>query len=167
VGEAIMTDEELQAIRARAEAATPGPWTEGAGKVAGGETRELVIGADNRTIIAMAYGGFGHPTPDCTRADRAFIAAARTDVPALLAEVDRLREILTAIIYASDGCVGHKDCNHSIKPWKDARAHLGMLSSTETAGSCRTCGIALPATVSADDPFCSDRCRDRWAATLP
>lgn len=86
-----MTDEELQAIRTRAEAATPGPWTEGAGTVAGGEVRELVIGPDGRTIIAMAYGGFGHPMPDCTREDRAFIAAARTDVPALLAEVERLR----------------------------------------------------------------------------
>lgn len=85
-----MTNEQLAAIRARAEAATPGPWTEGVGKVAGGETRELIIAADGRTIVAMAYGGFGHPTPDCTTEDRRFIVHARTDIPALLAEVERL-----------------------------------------------------------------------------
>jgi predicted trehalose synthase len=36
----------------------------------------------------------------------------------------RAVEIIRDIIYASDGCVGHRDCNHSIKPWKDARAFL-------------------------------------------
>ena len=87
-----MTDEQLQAIKQREQAATKGPWTEGVGKVRNGETRELIIGADGRTIVAMAYGGFGHPTPDCTTEDRRFIAAAREDVPALLAEVERLRK---------------------------------------------------------------------------
>lgn len=43
----------------------------------------------------------------------------------------RAREILTAIIYASDGCVGHKDCNHSVKPWKEAREFLGLLREGE------------------------------------
>jgi hypothetical protein len=221
-----MTDEELQAIRARAEAATPGPWTEGVGKVAGGETRELVIGADGRTIIAMAYGGFGHPTPDCTREDRAFIAAARTDVPALLAEVDRLKaermtereaieDALPAVfrftrrespldlhvVYCVQQLVAevdrlqrHSTClqyvladvnvndvlgtrdaalaggpafEEAVTALLDEQRRYDRTSSAITsAGSCRTCGGPAPQ-ATPDDPFCSDRCRNRWAATIP
>jgi hypothetical protein len=35
-------------------------------------------------------------------------------------------DILEAIIYASDGCVGHRDCNHSMLPWQRARAILSV-----------------------------------------
>lgn len=92
-----MTDDEQAAIEKRFHAATLGPWIEGAGKVAGGEVRELVIGADGRTIIAMAYGGFGHPTPDCTTEDRRFIAHAWADIKALLVENHQLRETVAAL----------------------------------------------------------------------
>jgi hypothetical protein len=89
-----MTEDELQAIEARATAATPGPWTTGAGKVEGGQVRELVIGPGPRddVIVAIAYGGFGNPV-DRTSEDRAFIAAARTDVPKLITEVRRLKAL--------------------------------------------------------------------------
>lgn len=87
----MMTNDELQAIKARAEAATPGPWTTGAGKI-NGETRELVIAPNDDVIVAIAYGGFGNPV-DRTTEDRTFIAHARTDVPALIAEVERLTKI--------------------------------------------------------------------------
>lgn len=33
-------------------------------------------------------------------------------------------EILEAIISASDGCVGHRQCAHSMEPWQRARALL-------------------------------------------
>lgn len=33
-------------------------------------------------------------------------------------------DILEAIIWASDGCVGHRDCAHSMEPWQRARALL-------------------------------------------
>jgi len=88
-----MTDDELQAIEARLKAATSGPWTTGAGKVRDGETRELVIAPNDDVIVAMAYGGFGNPT-DRTTQDRTFIAHARTDIPALVAEVRRLQDAL-------------------------------------------------------------------------
>lgn len=73
-----MTDEQLAAIRARCEAATPGPWDAHAnigycGIMADGDKRPL-LRADT-----------------CTFADGAFIAHAREDVPALLDEVARLR----------------------------------------------------------------------------
>lgn len=62
-----LTDVDLAAIRERCDAAAPGPW-------------ELV--AADWTI-----------TPH--RADYVFIAAARTDVPRLLAEVERLQSEVT------------------------------------------------------------------------
>jgi hypothetical protein len=91
-----MTEDELQPIEARANAATPGPWTTGAGKIREGETRELVIATNDDVIVALAYGGVGNPV-DRTTQDRTFIASARTDVPALVAEVRRLRGILKQI----------------------------------------------------------------------
>jgi hypothetical protein len=33
-------------------------------------------------------------------------------------------DILEAIIFASDGCVGHRECAHSMEPWQRARALL-------------------------------------------
>ena len=45
-----------------------------------------------------------------------------------------LESVLKDIIYASDGCVGHKDCNHSLKPWKRARKLLGLLRDGEDDG---------------------------------
>ena len=37
------------------------------------------------------------------------------------AEVARLRAALQAIIDASDGCMGHRNCNHSMDGWRLAR----------------------------------------------
>jgi hypothetical protein len=67
-----MTDEELNAIEARANAATEGPW----------EWRRWTngISAGDHDVGASCH------TFDCR-----FIAAARTDVPKLVAEVRRLR----------------------------------------------------------------------------
>lgn len=70
-----MTDQELKAIRERWQAATPGPW----GRWPGGVTLPLC-----RYVIIETDQPNAH-------ADRAFIAHAITDVPALLDEVDRLR----------------------------------------------------------------------------
>lgn len=33
-------------------------------------------------------------------------------------------DILEAMIWASDGCRGHKDCAHTMEPWQRARALL-------------------------------------------
>lgn len=46
-------------------------------------------------------------------------ASARVIAP-LLEAID----ILEAIIWASDGCVWHRDCVHSMEPWQRARALL-------------------------------------------
>lgn len=93
-----MTQTELAAIRERAEKATAGPWT------LVGPQPERFAGTNLGGIEApggwiCSYGitqdvdGWGCPPDD---ADAAFICAARTDVPALLAEIDRLRAVAVA-----------------------------------------------------------------------
>lgn len=86
-----MTDDELAAIEARAAAATPGPWRPGprTGDVGGG----FVYRGDERSGRQVAR------TMSVLRghADAAFIAAARTAVPALIAEVRRQRDLLQRV----------------------------------------------------------------------
>jgi len=81
----MMTEEQLVAIRAREAAATPGPWAKDGSLYApdvditwADDEGEYVVGTiwDNGFVI---------------RADAEFIAHARKDIPALLAENDSLR----------------------------------------------------------------------------
>jgi hypothetical protein len=77
-----LSEQQLAAIRAREAAAFRGPWytdslTEHDGSVSVG-----VATQDDTWIIELS---------DIAAADAEFIAAARSDVPALLAEVERLR----------------------------------------------------------------------------
>lgn len=46
-------------------------------------------------------------------------ASARTVAPLVEAIA-----ILEAMIWASDGCAGHRDCAHSMEPWEKARTLL-------------------------------------------
>jgi hypothetical protein len=84
-----VTDEEIAAIEARAAAATVGEWRDMPAHW--GQADVVVHDPDGHTLIN------GEPHTKITdyikRSDAAFIAAARTDVPALLAEVRRLRAI--------------------------------------------------------------------------
>lgn len=110
-----MTDAELQAIEDRANAATDGPWDvwRGPQYVGGGE--DLCIGRGDEWLANMDHreprcaqisddGHFDSNCNICTvdsepisveqKANADFIAHARTDVPALVAEVRRLRALL-------------------------------------------------------------------------
>lgn len=71
-----LTPEDLDAIEARANAATRGPWT-----------GEFMPEHGDAPIV---YAEFNYELIYKTH-DRDFINAARTDVPALVAEVRRLR----------------------------------------------------------------------------
>jgi hypothetical protein len=76
-----MTNEELTAIENRANAATREPWI---------VERTYVPTA---SLSAVSEYGMGMEVAECQiDADGAFIAAARVDVPALIAEVRRLRD---------------------------------------------------------------------------
>lgn len=82
-----MTDIDLDAIKARAEAATPGPWV----REWAFSTHFVVPEAAERVADGNVARLKAHQ-----RADAEFIAHAREDVPALLAEVERLRRELAA-----------------------------------------------------------------------
>ena len=47
---------------------------------------------------------------------------------AVVAPLAEAIEILEAIIWASDRCVGHRNCLHSMEPWQRARALLQSLA---------------------------------------
>lgn len=83
-----MSDHELAAIKVRAEAATPGPWDvepdDGGADWHGFATKASIRTAGWSDGAGWCKYGFD-------AADATFIAHARTDVPALLAEVERLR----------------------------------------------------------------------------
>lgn len=94
-----MTEAELKAIEERANAATPGPWTADAEveERNGGGTR-LYVSAHNddasghvcrvTPIVEGSYKRWAQEDmaePKRHKSDAAFIAAARSDVPALVA----------------------------------------------------------------------------------
>jgi len=84
-----LTTEEILAAKARAEAATPGPWR------AGSNWTDCVLVPHPKRVLLRANEHFEHA------ADVAFIAAARSDVPRLaddllaaMAEIERLKASL-------------------------------------------------------------------------
>ena len=92
----MLTEERLKQIEERAAKATPGPWrferdfTE---EVGSWEIRTCVEELDDPFLpVACA----GHCEDDTS--DAAFIAAARTDVPDLVAEVQKLHSVLTELL---------------------------------------------------------------------
>lgn len=93
-----MTDKELSTIKARADAASPRPWRVGRDMSSDWLIGSFLTGADGKhdwyvltrdiRCSEMITGGAEH--------DAEFIAHARSDVPALLAEVERLQRELAA-----------------------------------------------------------------------
>lgn len=80
-----MDKHRLSAIKARMSAATPGPW------VTDHEFGLVLRGASQGHVIATLDH---EDVRDTGGADLAFIAAAREDVEDLVAEVERLRDVI-------------------------------------------------------------------------
>lgn len=89
-----MTDDELKAIEARANAATPGEWQVGP---------EIPLAKGREGLMHINAGDYGEVARLLSylqdaelagrwRADAQFIAHAREDIPKLIAEIRRLRE---------------------------------------------------------------------------
>ena len=72
-----MTDIDLDAIQARVDAATKGPWL-----VKGMYPQEVLANDDGLTLVATT-----HSSPDGPPSNTEFIAHARTDVAALITAV--------------------------------------------------------------------------------
>jgi predicted oxidoreductase len=88
-----LTDEELEQIEARAEAASPGPWEcfiEGRDHTAGDDF--IRIGGLNDAQPDMYVQHYlGATSVTVPAADLDFIANARQDIPRLIAEIRRFR----------------------------------------------------------------------------
>lgn len=96
-----MTDEDLEAIKARADGATPGPWCAWRNWVRDADGNSAAHGDGYLRSQAIGVSDWW----DQAQAERnaAFIAHAREDVPALLRAVERLLPVVRAI--AEDACV--------------------------------------------------------------
>lgn len=102
-----MTPDELAEIRAREQAATPGPWTWTAGMIEappdadGGMEAVLwtanIPGEYDDDDYRAALGACGNHAEEHAADNLAFIAHARKDVPALLAHIAELEAELTAM----------------------------------------------------------------------
>ena len=91
-----MTASELDAIKARVAAATPGPWRWWTSN----SFRRLssdATGKDGDVLHATAHPVDRCPDIQGSDADKDFLAHARVDVPALVAEVERLIARVTAL----------------------------------------------------------------------
>jgi hypothetical protein len=102
-----LTAEQLAAIKAREAAATDGPWWN--------DGHEIYVG-EHMDIPAMCTW-IGETCavdlPDYGAANGAFIAHARQDIPALLAELDRARAELAAVLAVCDAA------EHQATRWED------------------------------------------------
>ncbi|MGW5711630.1 hypothetical protein [Streptomyces olivaceus] len=118
-----LTDQQLTDIAARAEAATAGPW--GTYEFGGDTLIEIAAGLEEtgtgyrarREICRLEVEPMDNDPQhhewtaeedwEQVRADAAFVAAARTDVPVLLAEIRRLQTELNRRVQCGDcGAVG-------------------------------------------------------------
>lgn len=105
-----LTADELAAIRARAEAATPGPWIyDGPDLFAEGEewmqsisalSDRLAAHGITTELLALVPTGEYQPADiqPQSRHDAVFIAAAREDIPRLLDEILRLRAFVEDLL---------------------------------------------------------------------
>ncbi len=122
-----MSDLDLDAIRARADAATPGPWDcerpNQAYRIY--ELSSQSPQGLNETLAEIS--GFN------ASADAEFITHARTDIPALLAEVDQLRKIVSDVLHVlswePDPCPVHPD-DVTVCGWK---VDIGQIRGILTA----------------------------------
>ena len=89
-----VTPEELAEIRARAEAATPGPWTVDEGPAL---ADPLLEGEGDWYRQIEGWTNTGWEWLCLSPEDAAFIAHAREDIPALVAEVERLQAELARV----------------------------------------------------------------------
>jgi hypothetical protein len=79
-----LSEEEIAEVRQRCENATPGPWKSYI------ESREKMSGSD-----FIMTGAEDIYLTGATMADQEFIAHARQDIPKLISEIKRLKQLLS------------------------------------------------------------------------
>lgn len=94
---------DTKAIRARADAATKGPWRDEWDAICegdGSKQHAVLCGGEGLKGVVVGVTWWDGDVLILRKEDSAFIAKARTDVPALCDEVDRLRKTQDALVYA-------------------------------------------------------------------
>jgi len=85
----MLDDKRLAEIEARCNAATPGPWK---GDCRDGFVKYAVYGSDGTLVLRVDHKNYESGfIGECSVEDESFVLHAPTDVPALVAEVRRLR----------------------------------------------------------------------------
>ena len=115
-----MTERDLAAIEARANGATAGPWEYDGG--GGGLHKQRVLATRAPDGVVMDNEPY-YPQM-VAPADQEFCAAARTDVPALVAEVKTYRRALLDACGDLAGQAGGTAESWAAKLVADARAYL-------------------------------------------
>ena len=158
----MLTDERLAEIEARAEAATPGPWytvdplwlpREPTGTYVIAGHHDPHVGMPILDHIETEDGDADAPGPNYDQSwlDLEFAAHARADIPALLAEVRRLRPVVDAAraYYRAPSILGMVALRESVRALEEAprfrEAHRLLL---EVAGKMEP---VSPTTASVDD----------------
>ena len=119
-------DLDLDEIRRATEAATEGPWEYGdVDSIAGGSLYGggwMIASVDWENDLPRSTGSplldSDFRTPAVADANGAFIAGARSWVPALVAEVERLRAALAYLFdvwLPLDHCNGPRDCAGTVR----------------------------------------------------
>jgi hypothetical protein len=147
---------DLDAIEARAAAATPGPWTTSS------EWSVRTGARDDELVACVQYKDHGR--------DAAFIAAARTDVPALVAECRALRAVADAArtlrerrrewhVAIQRADAADKRAMDADRQWDARQAALrAWEDAAQAEGAMRRAGDALDAALSALDGAGGDEC---------
>lgn len=140
----MLTDERLAEIRARCDAATPGLW-------------EVIV--KGNTVQSHAIPGVcSGISPKSGNA--AFVAHARADIPALLAEVERLRQERDDLAKEHFDCPGHF---HVLQEIAENNGRLLIAAKQE-----RDAALAEVATVTDRQDWCckSEGCRFPLGAVI-
>jgi len=120
----MLTDTDLDEIEARADKATKGPWEQSVGVYYDPDGDDDCWFGRGPTIIPMSRAE--------ADADASFIAASRTDVPALAKEVRRLRRVEAAARTLCDSMAEFPD-DHAV--WGEAFDGLwNALAESERSG---------------------------------
>jgi hypothetical protein len=93
-----MKREELEAIKRRAEAATPGEWKQAHPWGPPDEHGYVSMPGIFAGETSVVFGTKGYADISFKEADAEFIAASRQDVPALVVEVEKLRILLEQVL---------------------------------------------------------------------